>query len=196
MYLISKKCYPLSNDIHWLHIKQFPQLCLLYFLSFWYYYFTSSEFFTTALVGHLSQWWLLFLLFWEFFWGVSADGFSQEFEWQQVSLTLLSILANLDNTVVWMVSTCPLISKSSSSFTNSLGIIPSAPITIGITVIFMFPRFFSSLARSRYLSLFSLSFNFTLWSAGRFFFCWLSLGLVLWLESGDLFILPGHWSNE
>ena len=34
----------------------------------------------------------------------------------------------------------------------------SAPITIGITVTFMFHRFFSSL--------FSLSFSFTLWSAG------------------------------
>ena len=34
-----------------------------------------------------------------------------------------------------------------------------------ITVTFMFYSLFSSLARSRYLSLFSLSFNFTLWSA-------------------------------
>ena len=33
-----------------------------------------------------------------------------------------------------MVSICPLISKSSSLFTNPLEIVPSAPITIGITV--------------------------------------------------------------
>ena len=97
----------------------------------------------------------------------------------QISWTFLSILANSSNAVVWMVSTCPLISKSSGPFTNPLGIIPSAPITIGITVIFMFYSFFSSLARSRYLPLFSPSFNFTLWSAGLakstiqqvFFFC-------------------------
>ena len=36
----------------------------------------------------------------------------------QVSWTLLSILDDLNNTVVWMVCTCPLISKSSSPFNN------------------------------------------------------------------------------
>ena len=52
-----------------------------------------------------------------------------------------------------MVSTYPLISKFSSPFINPLGIVP---ITIGITVTFMFHSFFSSLARSIYLSLFLL----------------------------------------
>ena len=78
----------------------------------------------------------------------------------QASRTLLSIMADL-NAVVWMVSTRSLISKSSSPFTNPLGIIPGAIITIGITVTFMFHSLFCSLARSRYLSFFSLSFNFT-----------------------------------
>ena len=36
--------------------------------------------------------------------------------------TLLSILTDHKNTVVWMVSTCPLIFKSSSSFNNPLAI--------------------------------------------------------------------------
>ena len=43
---------------------------------------------------------------------------------------------------------------------------PNAPITIGTIVTFMFHSFFSSLARSRYLSFFSPSFRFILWSTG------------------------------
>ena len=40
-----------------------------------------------------------------------------------------------------MVSTCPLIFKSSHSCTNPLVTVPSAPITIGITITFMFHCF-------------------------------------------------------
>ena len=50
----------------------------------------------------------------------------------QMSRTLLSIMVILNNVVVWMVSTHPLISKSSSPFNNPLVTIPKAPITIGI----------------------------------------------------------------
>ena len=56
----------------------------------------------------------------------------------QVSRTLPSILAVLNNAVVWMVSTRPPTSKSSSPFSNPLVTIPNAPITIGIIVISMF----------------------------------------------------------
>ena len=52
----------------------------------------------------------------------------------QVSRTLLCTLAVLNNVVVWMVTTGPLVSKSSSLCTNPLAIVPSAPVTIGITV--------------------------------------------------------------
>ena len=65
-----------------------------------------------------------------------------------------------------MFSTCPLISKSSDSFINPLGIVPSAPVIIGITVTSMFHSYFISLARFKYLPFFSHSLNFTLWSAG------------------------------
>ena len=82
----------------------------------------------------------------------------------QVTRTLLSILAIFNNTVIWMVSTRPPTSKS-SPFNNPLVTEPKAPITIGIIVTFMFHSFFNSLARSRYLSLFSHSFSFILWSA-------------------------------
>ena len=60
----------------------------------------------------------------------------------QVSRTLLSILAVLNNAVVWMVFTRPPISKSSSPFSNTLVSVPNAPITIGIIVISMFHSFF------------------------------------------------------
>ena len=84
----------------------------------------------------------------------------------QVSRTRLRILAVLTNAVAWIVSTRPPISKSSRPFNNPLVIVPNAPITIGTIVTFMFHSFFNSLARSRYLSFFSLSFRFILWSAG------------------------------
>ena len=83
----------------------------------------------------------------------------------QISRSLLSISPDLSNALIWMVPTYPLISKSFCSFTNPLGNIPSAPATIGITIIFMFHSFFRSLARSRYLSLFSPSFDLTQCSA-------------------------------
>ena len=68
----------------------------------------------------------------------------------RVSRTLLSILAVLKNDVVWMVSTRPPTSKSSSSFNNTLVIVPKAPIIIGAIVTIIFHSFFNSLARSRY----------------------------------------------
>ena len=95
-----------------------------------------------------------------FHWGLSDS------KSPQVSRTLLSILAILNNVVVWMVFTLPPTSNSSSPFNNPLLTVPKAPITIGIIVTFMCHGFFNSLARSRYLSFFSLSFSFILWSAG------------------------------
>ena len=73
--------------------------------------------------------------------------------------------------------------STSSSF---LGIVPSAPITIGIIVTFMFQSLFSFLARSKYLFLFSLFSNPSGWQSRLFdcfsFFCSVSLCLVLWLR--------------
>ena len=60
----------------------------------------------------------------------------------QVFRTLLSILADLNNAVISMVSTRPLISKSPSPCTNHLVIVPKVLIKIGITVTFMFHNFF------------------------------------------------------
>ena len=82
-----------------------------------------------------------------------------------MSRTFLGILSDLNNAYVWMVFTSPLISKSSSPFTNHLRIVTNAPITISITITFMFHiflAFFTCLARASYLSLFLLSFIFHL----------------------------------
>ena len=87
-------------------------------ISYYYFYIVPRVFFTSAL----------------------ADGFSLEFEWQQVSRTLLRILADLKKDLVWMVSTRPLISKSSSLCTNSL-VIPTSEITINTTIIFIFHHY-------------------------------------------------------
>ena len=114
----------------------------------------------------------------------------------QVSRILLSILAGLNNVVIWIISTRPLISMFSGPYSNPLVTLPWAPITIGITVSFMFHCFFGSLARTWYLSLLLLSFTFTLWSAwtGKstirlvLFFCWLSSGLVIWQKINDLYL--------
>ena len=84
----------------------------------------------------------------------------------QVSTTRLRILAVLSNAVIKKVSTRLPTSMSSRPFNNPLVIVPNAPITTGKIVTFMFHSFFNSLARSRYLSFFSPSFRFILWSAG------------------------------
>ena len=110
------------------------------------YYFTPLEFFISLLAD-------------SFHWSLSDSKSTQ------ISRTLLSILALLSNAVIWIVSTRPSTSKSSSPFNNPLVSVPKAPITIGTIFTFMFHSFFNSLPRSRYLSFFSHSFSFILWSA-------------------------------
>ena len=84
----------------------------------------------------------------------------------QVTRTLLSILVNVNNAVVSMVSTRPLISESSNPFNNPLVAVPKAPITIGIIVTFMLQFFqFPSKVRVFILFFYRFSFNFIQWSA-------------------------------
>ena len=87
---------------------------------------------------------VLLLFFWEFFSQTIAECFPLEFVWRQVSSsprTVLSILADLNNAVIWIVSTRPLIFKSSSPLNNPSLTILRTPITIGIK--FHVPQFFS-----------------------------------------------------
>ena len=115
----------------------------------------------------------------------------------QISRTLLSILADLNNAVDWMVSTRSLISKFSSPFNNPSVTVPRAPITIVIMVTFMFHNFFISIARSMYLAFVSLYFNLIMWSAWTakskiqqvLFFLLLSfIALVVWLRFREPFV--------
>ena len=78
----------------------------------------------------------------------------------QFSTTLLSILSDLNNAVVWMVSTCPVISMSSSSCTNPLQTAPRATITIGIIVTLMFHSFFKFSSKAEVLILLFTFFQF------------------------------------
>ena len=109
--------------------------------------------------------------------------FSLEFERQQVSSSLQESsqysdqsqqCSNLDGLHL------PSYFQVSGFLPNLLGVVPTAPIKIGITLTlcyiatFMFwkdkylnlTKELNSLVRSKYLSLFSPSFHFTLWYAG------------------------------
>ena len=101
----------------------------------YYYLFSFKSFFYT------SVWVTTSLLkspgFFSVFWLISI---MQKFEWSPLFLLFPSPLVPL--LILWCL--------------------PRAPITIGIIFTFIFHRFFNPQARSRYLSLFSNSFNFTL----------------------------------
>ena len=73
----------------------------------------------------------------EFFKSANADGFHwslRDSKSPQVPWTPLIILAVLSNVVVWMNSTRPPTSKSSSPFSNPLVTVRNAPITNDTTV--------------------------------------------------------------
>ena len=117
----------------------------------------------------------------------------------EVSRTLLSTLADLNDAVVWRVSTRPLISESSSPFINPLWLYRTYHlqlVSLSLSYSIVFWVFFSSLARFWCLCFFSFSFSFTKWlikmakSTIRqlLFFCCLSLGLVVWPRLRDPFI--------
>ena len=77
----------------------------------------------------------------------------------QISRIFLSIMDDLRNAVVWIVSTRTFISKSSTPLTNPLVTFPKAPITIGTTVTFMFHSFFHFPSKVRVLILLSAFFQ-------------------------------------
>ena len=119
-------------------------------------------------VFHISIICIIIIYSLEFFTSTLADGLSLEFDWQQVSSSLQdsSRYSGRSQKCCHLDSpTHPPTSKSSRPFNNPLVIVPKVPITIGTIITFMFHSFFNSLARLRYLSFFSHSFSFILWSA-------------------------------
>ena len=128
----------------------------------------------------------------------------------QVSRTHHSILVDLINVVVWMLSTCPLISVFSSPFNNPLVIVSRSPIQIGINITFIFQFFqfsrkvhvlivllfvfffFVCLFLFAFFQFYSVISQFGKFSFSffflSFFFCWLLLCLVVWTRLHDLFV--------
>ena len=104
-------------------LAQFPVDHLLHPVVYYYYYYAHCEFFTSA----------------------SADGLSQESEWQQVSSCFRDSsqysvrsqqCCSLD------VSARPPISNSSSHLSKPLWTVPNSPTTIGIFLHSYVPQFF------------------------------------------------------
>ena len=195
MKKIDKPSNPKVMNLLYIHTVGF--ISIIYFLIYIYIYIYIYilKWICPQMISNLI-FSLLLLLFTplEFFTSVLADGFHwslSDSKSPQVSRTRLRILAVLSNAVIWIVSTRPPTSKSSRPFNNPLVIVSKAPITIGTIITFMLHSFSNSLARSRYLSFFSLSFRFILWSAGTAkstILQILFIGLVFWPGLGDPFV--------
>ena len=125
-----------ENELKKQEIKKEKKANIIFFLSvcLFSFYFIMNILIVISLLIHLLVVILVFAL-------SLAHGFSwrwSDSKYPQVSWTFLRILSDLKNDVSGMASTCSLISKSSSPLTNHLMTVPSAPLTIGITVTFMF----------------------------------------------------------
>ena len=164
------------------HIEVFSCILLLLLLSL----FTPLEFFTSVLADGFI---IIIIHSLELFTSASADGFSLESSGLFSVFWPFSIMLSFGWSPLVHQLPCPPV---------PLVTVPNAPITIGIIVTCMLHSFFNSLARSRYLSFFSHSFNFILWLTGAakstilqvLFFCWLLLSLVFWPGLGDPFVCP------
>ena len=118
---------------------QWSRLLLLLLLSLLFYTFESFSHLCEPMVSH---------------WSLSNS------KSLQVSRTLPSILTDLNNAVVLTVSTRPVIPKSSRPFINPLVTVLRPPITIGITVTFMFHSFFQFPSKVQVLNFLFAFFQF------------------------------------
>ena len=144
----------------------------------------------------------IILLIWEFFTLAVADGLTANP--LKKSRILLNILADLNNVIVWIVSSRPLISKSSNPCTNPSATVLRVPFTIGITVTLIFHPFCSALYQGLGTFL-SFCFPSVLPCSqlkrqsplfGMFsFFGWLFLGLVVYSRLSDT-LVPQNYREE
>ena len=111
----------------------------LYYYYYYYYHYTTCNLFTLFLTGSL--------FFFTWVW-VIASLFSSS--GQSYAARIIPILL--------------LLLIPPRLFSKPLGTVPRVP-TTSVTVTFMFNSFFISLSRFKYLSIISLSFIVTLWSA-------------------------------
>ena len=129
------------------------------FYHYYYYYSLLSLFIfiiiIISLLGSFSHQCQLIV----FHWSVS-DGLSP-----RLSRTLLSILANINNVAVLMILILPLISNSASSLLSPWGLFQLHQLLL-VSLSPYSTAFFRTLVGSKYLSIFSISFIFTLWSMG------------------------------
>ena len=127
-------------------VFQFPskiEVLILLFTFFPFYSVVSRDSEVDLRVFHISVSWWSFTRFW---------------------VTGCILKSSRRFSVFWSISIILVVmSKSSSPYTNP---VLRALITISKIITFMLHNFFNSLARSRYLSLFSFSFNSFLWSSG------------------------------
>ena len=138
---------------------------------FWFVHATfrnrlKLQFFGTISCG-LPHSLIVILLLWEFFTPALADSLQLEFEQQQVSRTLLSIPADQNNAVVWMVSSGPQISDSFSLSYQAFGDCSERTSYNWLHCHLQFPKIFSSQVRSMYLSSLFTFFYFTLWFVSK-----------------------------
>ena len=91
-----------------------------------------------------------------FHWSLS-DSKSPQFSW-----TLLSILADFNNTVVYMVSILPLFSNSSHFFPSFWRLFQVYQLQLVASLLLCSNNIFSCQARSKHLYIFLFSFLFTL----------------------------------
>ena len=154
----------LLKRIHWQICMFMQQYAIWRFLCTFICLFSSEtlEYIIREIIT------IIKFILWDFFLSVLADGFSMEFEWQQVLSSLqdssqYSVHSqwcyNLDSLhpshnfqVVWCLyqSFCDCTKSTNYNWYNRH---------------FHVPQFFKSLARSRYFPHFLHSFNFTLWFA-------------------------------
>ena len=94
----------------------------------------------------------------EFFSPGLIGGLSMMSKRLQVSKTVLNIIADLNNAVIWKDLILPLISNSSSPFFKHLWTFLKIPTIIDARFTRVFLFFFYCMAKYEYLSIFSLSF--------------------------------------